>query len=64
MSVKSSEYEAVGGPLDGDMSVAPAGADTFEWRGHVYRLQREDTGGYFWRYAGYVLVASERKKRA
>ncbi len=48
--------EVLQGPLDGEYSDMPAGCDTFEWNGHLYRIQREDTGAPFWLYAGYVLV--------
>lgn len=50
------QIEVLGGPLDGEFSDRPAGCDAFEHLGHLYRLDREDTGSYFWRYAGFVLV--------
>lgn len=48
--------ECIGGPLDGDTSDVPPGCDAFDHFGHMYRLDREDTGAPFWRYVGYCLV--------
>lgn len=46
---RATQYEIIGGPLDGQFSEAPAGAHGFEYQGHTYELVSDDTGARFWR---------------